>query len=171
MIVNKLIRFIQQTRMIFLSYAAWCDMFNIRRVTQWAFADGLRVNSEADLKTISLVLLIFRQVTRSSLCKGTPRSIIDRELEGHCIHDGFYMHQAPLAYMVVISQRRASNTGRPVSNPPLYLPTRLPRPPYVAWIYMITWYHIGTVITYTFKAASLVVRATTFACSTQVFSL
>ena len=120
MIVNKLIRFIQQTRMIFLSYAAWCDMFNIRRVTQWAFADGLRVNSEADLKTISLVLLIFRQVTRSSLCKGTPRSIIDRELEGHCTHDWFYMHQTPSAYMVVFSLLRALNPGPSASSPMLY---------------------------------------------------
>ena len=48
--------------------------------------------------------------------KVPPRGIIDRKLG----HEGFYMHQAPLAYMVVFSQRRASNPGSPVSSPTLY---------------------------------------------------
>ena len=65
------------------------------------FADGLGVNSKADSETISLAILILGQVARPSLCQGTPRGIIDRELGRHCTHDRFYMHQASLAYMVV----------------------------------------------------------------------
>ena len=71
-------------------------MFNVGRVTQWAFTDGLRINPKADPETIGLAILILREVARPSLCQGTPRSIIDRELGGHCTQDGFYVHQAPL---------------------------------------------------------------------------
>ena len=81
-----------------------CVELNVRRTTQWAFVDGLGVNSKADPKIIGLAILILRQVARSSYCQGTPRGIIDRELGGHCTHDGFYMHQVPLAYMVVFGQ-------------------------------------------------------------------
>ena len=86
-------------------------MFNVGRATQWDFADGLGINSKADPETIGLTILILRQVPRPSLCQGTHRGIIDRELGGDCTHAGFYMHQAPLAYMVVFSQRRTSNPG------------------------------------------------------------
>ena len=74
-------------------------MFNVKRVAQWAFADGLRVNPKADPETIGLTILILGQVASPSPCQGTPRGIFGRE---HCIHDGFYMHQALL---VVFSQQ------------------------------------------------------------------
>ena len=79
-------------------------MFNVGRAKQWAFADGLGVNQKADPETSGLTILILRQVARPSLCQVTPRGIIGRELGGHCTHDGFYMHQVPLAYMVVFGQ-------------------------------------------------------------------
>ena len=77
-----------------------CVVFNVERATQWAFADGLGVNQKA----IILAILILGRVARPSLCQDTSRGIIDRELGGHCTHDGFYMHQVPLAYMVVFGQ-------------------------------------------------------------------
>ena len=97
-------------------------MFNIGRATQWIFADGLGINPKADPETISLAILILRQVARPSLCRGTPRRIIEREIGGHCTNDRFYMHQAPFAYMVVFDQRRASNHGPSFSGPTLYRP-------------------------------------------------
>ena len=33
---------------------------------------------------------------------------VNGALGGHCTHDGFYMHQVPLVYMVVFGQRRRS---------------------------------------------------------------
>ena len=62
-------------------------MFNVGRATQWDFADGLEVNSKAKLEANGLAILIFRQVASPSLCQGTPRGIIDRELGGHCTQD------------------------------------------------------------------------------------
>ena len=82
-----------------------CEVFNVGRATHWDFADGLGVNQKADPETIGLAILILGQVARPSLCQGTPRGIIDRKLGGRCTHDEFYMHQAPLAYMVVFGQR------------------------------------------------------------------
>ena len=73
--------------------------------SHWVFADGLGVNSKADLETINLAILILRQVAKPSLCQGIPRGIFDRELGGHCTHDGFCMHRVPLAYIVVFGQR------------------------------------------------------------------
>ena len=67
-------------------------VFNVGRATHWAIADGLGVDPKADPETIGLAILILGQVARPSLCQGTPRGIIDRELGGHCTHDGFYMH-------------------------------------------------------------------------------
>ena len=55
-------------------------MFNVRRATQCPFANGLGVNPKADLEAIGLTILILRQVVSPSLCPGTPRGIIDREL-------------------------------------------------------------------------------------------
>ena len=81
-----------------------CEVFNVGRGTHFAFADGLGVNPKVDSETIGLAILILRQVARPSLCQGTPRDIFDRELGGHCTHNGFYMHQVPLAFMVVFSQ-------------------------------------------------------------------
>ena len=97
-------------------------VFNVGRATQWAFANSLGVNPKADPETIGLAILILWQVARPSLCQITPRGIIYREIGGHCIHDEFYMHPAPLAYMVAFDQRRASNMGPPVSGPTLYRP-------------------------------------------------
>ena len=96
--------------------------FNVGQATQWDFADGLRVNPKADPETTGLAILILRQTARQSLCQGTPRGIIDKEFGGHCTHDGFYVHQVPLAYMVVFSQRRATNPGPPALNLTLYGP-------------------------------------------------
>ena len=79
-------------------------VFNVGRATHWTFADGLGVNPKADPETIGLAISILGQVARPSLCQFPPRGIIDRELGGHCTHDGFYMHQVPLAYMVVFGQ-------------------------------------------------------------------
>ena len=78
-----------------------CEVFNVGRVTHWAFAHGLGVNQKDDPETIGLAILILRHVARKSLCQGTIRGIFDRELGGHCTHDGYYMHQVPLAYMTV----------------------------------------------------------------------
>ena len=64
--------------------------FSVGRATHWVIADGLGVNPKADPETIAI--LILGQVARPSLCQGTPRVIFDRELGGHCTHDGFYMH-------------------------------------------------------------------------------
>ena len=100
----------------------WCDVFNVGPATGWTFANDLGVNQKADPEKIGLPISILRHVARPSFCQGTPRGIIDRELGGHCTHDGFYMHQAPLAYMVVFSQRWASNPCPPVSSPTLYRP-------------------------------------------------
>ena len=97
-------------------------MFNVGRVTQRAFADGLGVKQKADPETVGLAILILRQVARQSLCQGTPRGIIEGNLEDTCIHDVFYMHQKPLGYMMVISMRRPSNLGPPVSSPTLFRP-------------------------------------------------
>ena len=55
-----------------------CDVFNVGRATQRAFADGLGVISKADPETIGLAILTLRQVARPSLCQGTPKGIIDR---------------------------------------------------------------------------------------------
>ena len=66
-----------------------CELFNVGRATHWAFTDGLGVNPKADLETVGLAILILRQVARPSICQGTPRGIIDRELGGHCTHDEF----------------------------------------------------------------------------------
>ena len=62
-------------------------MFNVGRATQWVFADGLRVKLKTDLETIGLAIFILRQVESASLCQGTLRGFIDRELEGHCTYD------------------------------------------------------------------------------------
>ena len=86
-------------------------MFNVGRATHWSFADGLGVNPKAHPETIGLAILTLRQVASPSLSQGTPRGIIDKELEGHCTHDGFYTHQVLLAYTVVFSQRRAFITA------------------------------------------------------------
>ena len=96
-------------------------VFNVGQATHWATADGLGVNPKADPETIGLAILILGQVARPSLCQGTPRVIIGRELGGHCTHDWFYMYQTPLAYMVVFNQWRVSN--------PDTQPTGLPWPP------------------------------------------
>ena len=45
-----------------------CEVFNVGRATQWAFADGLGVNPMADPETIGLAILTLRQVARPSLC-------------------------------------------------------------------------------------------------------
>ena len=58
-------------------------MFNVGLAIQWAFTDGLGVNPKADPETVGLAILILRQVARPSLCQGTPRGNIDRELGGH----------------------------------------------------------------------------------------
>ena len=63
-----------------------CEVFN---VGQWAFVDGLGVNPKADPETIGLAVLILRQEARLSLCQGTPRGIIDRELS--IFNDLFYI--------------------------------------------------------------------------------
>ena len=100
-----------------LANVMWCEVLNVGQATQWAFADGLWVNPKAELKTIGLAILILGQVERPSLCQGTPRAIFDRELGGHCTHDGFYMHQVPLAYS-------SSNKKR---NTPIYFNANYPR--------------------------------------------
>ena len=64
---------------------------------QWTFTEGLRVNPKADPEAIDLAFFILRQIARLSLCQGSPRGIIDRKFGEHCTHDGFYMHQVPLA--------------------------------------------------------------------------
>ena len=79
-------------------------MFNVGQAMQRAFTDRLGVNPKADPETIGLAILILGQVAKPSPCQGTPRGIFDRELGGHCTHDGFYMHQVPLAYMVIFGQ-------------------------------------------------------------------
>ena len=62
-----------------------CEVFNVGRATQWAFADGLGDNlkDDPDPETIGLAVLILRQVSKSSLCRGFPIGIIDRVLGGH----------------------------------------------------------------------------------------
>ena len=45
--------------------------------------------------------------------------LFNREPGGHFTNDWFYMHQTLLAYMVVFSQRRASNPDALVSSPTL----------------------------------------------------
>ena len=62
-------------------------MFNVGQTTQWAFTDGFEVNSKTDPETIGLLNLILRQVASPTLCQGTTRGIIDRELGGHCAQD------------------------------------------------------------------------------------
>ena len=62
-------------------------MFNVGRATQWLFADGLGVNPKADPEIIGLAVLILGQVASPTLCQGTPRGIINRELGGQCTHD------------------------------------------------------------------------------------
>ena len=99
---------VRETLAIFFQYEipflGWgCEVFNVGRATHWAFADGLGVNPKADPETIGLAILILRQVERTSLWQGTPRDIIGRKLGGHCSHNRFYIHQAPLAYKVVYS--------------------------------------------------------------------
>ena len=95
--------------------------FNVGRATHWAIADGLGVNPKADPETIGLAILILGLVAKPSLCPG----IFDRELGGHCTHDGFCMHLVLLAYMVVFGQRRAMNLGPPVSSSTLYRPGKI----------------------------------------------
>ena len=51
--------------------------------------------------------------------KVNPRGI-DREHGGLCSHDGFYLHQAPLACMLICSQQRTSKPGSSVSSSMLY---------------------------------------------------
>ena len=50
-----------------------------------------------------------------------PRGIILWELRGHCIYDGFYMHQEPLVFMTVFRQN--TRTRALLSNA---LPTKPP---------------------------------------------
>ena len=38
-----------------------CEVFNVKRATQWAFAGGLGVNPKANPETIGLAILILRQ--------------------------------------------------------------------------------------------------------------
>ena len=78
-----------------------CDVFYVERATLWTFANGLGVKPKADLEAIDLAILILRQEARPSLCRGTTRGIIDRELGGHCTYDGFYKYQVPLMYKAV----------------------------------------------------------------------
>ena len=78
-----------------------------------------RSGIKLDPETIGLALLILGQVARPSLCQGTPRDIFDRELGGHCAHDGFYLHQVPLEYMAVLA-RRGSNPGPPIRSCVVY---------------------------------------------------
>ena len=47
------------------------ELFNVGRVTHWAFADGLGVNPKADPETIGPAILILRQVARPSLCQAS----------------------------------------------------------------------------------------------------
>ena len=75
-----------------------CDTFKVGRATQWAFADGLGVKPKADPETVGLAILILRQVAQPSLCQGTPRGIIDRELGGY-LHPRWILH-APEALSV-----------------------------------------------------------------------
>ena len=82
-------------------------MFNIKRAKQRAFADGPGVDPKTDPKTNGLAIFILRRVMSPSHFQGAPRGIINREFGGYCTHDRFYMHQAPLAYMVIFSQRQA----------------------------------------------------------------
>ena len=102
--------------------AMWCDEFSVGRASQWFFVDGLGVNPKVCPETIGLAILILRQVARPWLWQVTPRGITDRELGGYCTHDRFYMHQAPLTYMVVFRCRRTSDQGTMVSSPTLYRP-------------------------------------------------
>ena len=44
-----------------------CQVYNVGRATQWAFADGLGVNPKADPETIVLEILILRQVAKHLL--------------------------------------------------------------------------------------------------------
>ena len=59
-------KFLRESHVVeaFLYYGWGCEMFNIGRATQWAFADGLGVNSKADPETVGLAILILRQVAR-----------------------------------------------------------------------------------------------------------
>ena len=45
----------------------------------------------------------------------SPEVLLTGIIGGHCTHDGFHMHHALLAYMVVFSQRKASNPSHLVS--------------------------------------------------------
>ena len=99
-----------------LFYMTWGDVFNVGRATQWAFSDGLGVKPKADPETIGLAILILGQVARPSLWQDISRRIIDRELGEHFNHDGFYMHQVPLAYIMFLSHMRALNPGLTVSS-------------------------------------------------------
>ena len=63
-------------------------MLNVGRAAQWAFAYGLGVNLKAEPETISLSILILRQVARPLLCQGQrleyinmPRVIISLTYE------------------------------------------------------------------------------------------
>ena len=103
-------------------------MFNVERAKQWSFANGLEVNPKADPETNGLTILILKQVTSPSLCLG----IIDKELEGHCTHNLFYMHQTPSAYMVIFSRRQTWNLG-PSGLKSDTLPTGLPQTRLIYW--------------------------------------
>ena len=66
---------------------------------EWAIADGLELIPKMVRRNATTILI---HLGRDGLPALYPqKNNFEWELKGHCTHDGFYMHQVLLAYMVV----------------------------------------------------------------------
>ena len=89
-----------------------CEVFNVGRATQWAFADGLGDNlkDDPDPETIGLAVLILRQVVSHHFAKIPPEVLLTGNLEGIAPDPRLILH-APSALSVHGGLKSAVSLG------------------------------------------------------------